>query len=635
MADKKSKSVNEGNIAKSTGAVKDTAQQPAAGKGSGGITTRMHQLIATGIAIITWLVLKVCLDNQFTDWDDAGYIVNNPIVRDISPAGLKAIFSEPVMGNYHPLTILGYAIEYSLVELEPWLYHADSLLFHLLVTMSVYWLVNLLTKSPVAAVVAALMFGIHPMHTESVAWVAGRKDVLCALFYVNACSAYLYYLRTGKKQWYVGVIVLFIGALLSKPVAVTLPVVMLLIDYFEQREWKLALLIEKVPHFIIALIAGVVSVKIQSGGGAMAVHKVTYTFFERVALGSYAFITYLWKAVAPVHLCVFYPYPQKVNGVLPAVYYVYPLAVVVLALLVWVFARRLRVVVFGVLFFVINIALLLQFIPVGEAIVAERYSYIPYLGLFVIVGWLVSLSYRQGVSSNVRNIVTGAMVVYLGTLAYASNARCSVWYDATTLWSDEIAKEPDVPISYNNMGYIYFNKKAAATNPADKQMASDSAIYMMKKAIALKPDLVNAYQGLGMLYYMKGDFETSTAYFRSAVRVKPSAETHSDLGNLLLQAGKTDSALMEYDHAVRLDPKAFIARLNRGRMLKDMNRLDDALTDLNMAIEINPAQAEPYYLRSICYAGKGNRALALQDVEKAISLGYKQVDNNYYQGLKN
>ncbi len=372
---------------------KSVASASAFGADGGALKTSTHAFIMAGIAILCWLFLRVCLNNQFTNWDDPGYIQDNTFIKDLSPAGLKAIFSAPVMGNYHPLTILSYAIEYSFVRLEPWLYHFDSLVLHILDTLLVYWFVNLLTRRPVAAIVTALLFGLHPMHVESVAWISGRKDVLYGLFYLAACISYVYYLRAAgakKRNWCIGVLVLYICSLLSKPVAVTLPLTMLLIDYFEKREWKYSLLGEKIPHFILAVIFGIIAVKVQQSAGAMDMQKVHYNFIERIALGGYAFITYLWKAVIPAGLCNFYAYPQKTGGSLHILFYLYPLAAVAIVFLAWKYLRKNRTFVFGLLLFIAGIALLLQFIPVGDAILADRYTYLPYLGLFFIASWYVS-----------------------------------------------------------------------------------------------------------------------------------------------------------------------------------------------------------------------------------------------------
>ncbi|MFI5196326.1 MAG: tetratricopeptide repeat protein [Chitinophagales bacterium] len=642
------------------------------------IFTRRYQnlLIPAAIAIVTWLFLNVCLDNKLTNWDDPGYIRDNALIKDLSAEGIRAIFStqNAVMGNYHPLTIFSYAIEYSYVRLNPWLYHLDSLLLHILVTLLVYWFVNLLSRRSIAAAITALLFGLHPMHIESVAWLAGRKDVVYGTFYIAACIAYVYYLRAAgatRWRWYAGVILLFVCSLLSKPVAVTLPLALLLIDYFEKRKLHYSLLIEKIPHFAIAIAFGVQSILDQQKFGALDTQNIAYTYLERLPLGCYALITYLWKAVAPVGLSCFYPYPEKPTGTLPFEYYIYPPVVIAVIFMVWKFLRKNMVVIFGLLFFLVHIALLLQFIPVGGAILADRYTYIPYLGLFFIAGWYVSGYFEPGAKKHLAYPALAIVLAYALVLGYLSNERCKVWYDTTTLWRDVIEKQPRTPNAYNNLGFNYFNKFNESVNQNQKKIYYDSSYYFLNKAIELQPTFVNPYISLGelmrstgqfteakKLYYkalsLKGNDKTGEAYlglaityainhnfdssgfcFREAIRLKPNfPEAHSNYGNYLDMTGKRDSAIIQYGIAISQNPDMDAFYLNRGRALIQLNRWDEAMKDFERAIAINPNLGDNYYARSHCYAHAGNKALALQDVQKAISLGCTQVDKSYYESLR-
>ncbi len=653
-------------------------EQPAKKKAAAinGITPAMQAMIVGAIALVTFLVYKTCCSNLFTNWDDPGYIKDNALIKNISAEGISAIFSTPIMGNYHPLTILSYAIEYSISGLQPFLYHFDSVLFHIMVTVLVYWFVQMLTRRPVAAAVAAVLFGLHPMHVESVAWVAGRKDVLYGTFYMAACIAYIYYIRAAsskKTALYVSVILLFLCSLLSKPVAVVLPATLLLIDYFEKGTLTYKLLIEKIPHFLISIGFGIKSIQDQHTFGSLGTLNVNYNLLERTALGGYAFITYLWKAVVPVQLCNFYPYPEKINGgSLSAVYYLYPLAVVVILALLFLYARKNRVVVFGSLFFLVNIALLLQFIPVGGAILADRYSYIPYLGLFFIAGWYVSAFFEVEAKKQMGYTVLSGVVVYALILGYLSNERCHAWYDATTLWRDEIEKEPvRAPNAYNNLGFNYFNKYNESVDPAARKVYYDSAYMLLKKSIEIQPTFVNpyislgellrssgdfngarqfyykalslksfdedanAYLGLGIIYAISRHFDSAYYCFSKATQLKPYfPEAHSNFGNFFDMTGKPDSALVQYGFAVAQNPDMYAPYLNRGRLLQRMQRTDEAMRDFAQALAINPDMGEIYYARSFCYAQKNDKAHALQDIDKAISLGFRQIDNNYYQAMK-
>lgn len=631
-----------------------------------------HLLIAAAIAIITWLCLEPCLSNTITTWDDTAYLRDDLFIKDITWHGIRNIFTNPVMGNYHPLTVLSFAVEYNLVQLEPWLYHFDSLLLHIMATLLVYWFIMLLTRKPVAAVITSLLFALHPMHIESVAWVSGRKDLLCGLFYMAACVAYLFYLRAAKGHkpgWYLLVIALFIFALLSKGIAVTLPLTLLLIDYFETRSVNKNDMVSKIPHFLLALLFGIISVKVQHAAGAMDMQKVVYNPVERIALGSYALTTYLWKAVIPAGQHCLYPYPPKVNGALPLYYYLYPASMAALIFLAWKYGRRNPVIVFGSLFFIANIALLLQFIPVGESIVAERYTYLPYIGLFFMAGWWVSGFVEQGQYVSFRYLPPAVVAVYIIFLGYRANERCRVWYDELSLWTDEVAKEPVLaPQAWNNLGYRYTLRWSAATDPEEKKTCFDSAIYLLNRAIAVKPDFLNPYIAMGDLqrnagmsnaakatffkafkmkptesnlalelaitYYVDKDMDSAGIFFRKELQLDSTSPAHGNYGNYLEAINKNDSALLEYNKAIALSNTNFILFANRGKLFKKLNRWNEASKDFETAIKMNPDAAELYYLRSFCDTQQHNKPKALQDIEKSISLGYTGVDKDYYEGLK-
>ena len=675
MAKKKNKQVDVVNTpAGKSPLPQQKLKQQQASSGDDNIFKRpyVQLLIPAGLAIITWLFLKVCLNNQLTNWDDPGYIRDNAFIKDISTEGIKNIFSfsNPIMGNYHPLTILTYAIEYSFAQLKPeyyYIYHRDSLLFHIAVTLLVYWFVNVLTRRPVAAIITALLFGLHPMHVESVAWLAGRKDVVYGMFFMASLIAYVYYVRAaGSKKllFYACVIALFVCSLLAKPVAVILPVVLVLIDYFEKRKPDTSFYLDKALPFLISLGFGIKSVMDQKNFGALGTQNITYNFFERIALGGYALITYLWKAVAPVNLSCFYPYPQKVDGSLPFTYYLFPLGVVVLIAIVVLFARKNKIVVFGTLFFMTNIALLLQFIPVGGAILADRYTYIPYLGLFFIAGWMVSEYFEPGANRQIGYAALAIAAVYSLYLGYLSNERCKVWYDTASLWRDEIEQQPNAPNAYNNLGFEYFNKFNESVNQNERKVYYDSSFNLLNKAISLQKDFANpyislgelerttqqypeakknyykaisladksetpnAYLGLAIIYAITNQWDSSDVCFRLALKAKPYfPEAVGNYGNFLDMTGRTDEAIKEYGVAIEQNPDMYAPHLNRGRALMRQGKADEALKDYNRAIELNPQMGEIYYFRGLCYAAKGNNAQAQQDVQKSKSLGYNPPPN--------
>jgi tetratricopeptide (TPR) repeat protein len=638
-----------------------------------GLPVSKHLVVAAAIAIVTWFCLHTCLANSISDWDDTPYLRDDLFIKDLTWHGIRNIFTNTVMGNYHPLTILSFAVEYSLVQLEPWLYHFDNLLLHTCTTLLVYWFALALSRRPVAAAVTALLFGLHPMHIESVAWASGRKDVLCGLFYMAACVAYVFYLRAAKGRrsllLYIGILLFYLLALLSKAIAVTLPLSFLLIDYFEGRRLSIKVFIEKIPHFLLALLFGILSVKAQHAAGAMDMQKVVFNPLERLALGCYALFTYLWKAVMPIGLHCLYPYPHKEAGALPLYWYLYPAAIAALAFLLWKYARRNKVIVFGALFFIFNIALLLQFLPVGESIVAERYSYLPYTGLFFIVGWYVSVFVEQGLFLRYRQLAVGLTTAYIMCLGYQSYQRCAVWANEVSLWTDEVEKEPLLaPQAWSNLGYIYSLRVATATSHDEGKIYYDSAVYLLNRAIGINPKFINPYVAMGdmqrnlglnaeakatfyraykinpnesnlalelaITYYMNKNMDSAGFFFRRELALDSSSPAHGNFGNYLESVDKNDSALMEYNKAVALSSTNYIIFANRGKLFKKLKRWPEAAKDFDMAISMNPDVGELYYLRSFCDTQQHNMAMALKHVEKALSLGYTGVNNEYYGSLK-
>ena len=328
---------------------------------------------------------------------------------------------------------------------------------------------------------------------------------------------------------------------------------------------------------------------------------------------------------------------------------------------------------FGTLFFLVNIALLLQFLPVGGAIIADRYTYIPYLGLFFIAGWYVAGTLEPGKNKRLGYGILGATLAYSLYLGYLANERCKVWYNTTTLWRDEIEKEPmKAPNAWNNLGFDYFNKFNESVNPAERKLYYDSSYYFLNEAIRLQPSFVNpyislgelersvnnfaeakinyykalslpkldegpnAYLGLAIIYAITHNFDSSGFCFHEAIKNRPYfPEAHSNYGNFFDMMHMPDSALVHYAISISQDPDIYAPHLNRGRLLVRMGRMDEGIKDFEICLQMVPDNGEVYYARSMAYARKGNIAQARQDMQKARSLGFTQIDPGYEQSLNN
>lgn len=621
---------------------------------------------------MTFVIYRGSLDNDFTNWDDLGYVLTDPWIKNSSMEGFKKLFSMDalVMGNYHPLTIVTYWWEYSKHGLEPYFYHRDSMILHIICTFTVFLFARVLTKNLTVAGVVALLFAVHPMRVESVTWIAGRKDILYGMFYMLACTTHIWYVRDykGRKAlWFIATILLFAISLFCKSVGVTLPVVLLFIDYYEGRKLSFKLIIEKVPLFLCALAFGLISIYAQKDVGALGTLDVSFKPWERFALGCYALVTYIWKALVPVGLTNFYPYPLKVNDALPAVFYLYPLLVIAGIFALVKYQRHNRLLVLCVSFFVINLLLLLQFMPVGGAIMSDRYTYIPYVGIFLLAGTAVAWLIEE--KKKPAGLVLGAAVALSLVYGYMTSERNKDWYDSVTLWQSAIEKNPESPIGYFYLGQEYYTRFEGSLTAQERQRNGDSAYYYFLKSVEHKPDYTNpiicigeyqrstgqidaakatylkalsikndlesAYLGLGVVYSIKGQYDSAGPMFRKALSLKKYfPEGYSNYANFLDITGKTDSSLIMYEKSISQNPDAYIPHMNRGRLYLRLNQGARALEDYAHASMLKPENPEPYYMQAQCYAQMGKKAEALKMVEQAKQHGYPQIDPAFVQSLR-
>ncbi len=292
------------------------------------------------LVVITSAIYFKSLNNQLTNWDDNHYIIENADIKTFHGDSLnytfKKIFKTYEQGNYHPLTMLSYALEYEKFKLNPRPYHLSNLILHLFNTLLVLCFIWLLTKQKWVAFITAILFAIHPMHVESIAWVSERKDVLYSFFYLSALCTYIFYLQKEQKKglFYLLTLLLFVFAVLSKAMAISLPIVFFAIDYFLGRKITLKNSLAKAPFLLISLVFGIIAILAQKSGNAM--DDITqYNFFDRILFSTYGLMTYLLKLIAPIGLSGFYRYPVKTAGMYPVVFYVAPLLIISLSYLIY------------------------------------------------------------------------------------------------------------------------------------------------------------------------------------------------------------------------------------------------------------------------------------------------------------
>lgn len=376
--------------------------------------------------------------NGWTTWDDDVYVTDNHFIRDITAENLLAVWTTPFNGSYVPLTMLTYMVDYAIGGYNPVVYHSTNLLFHIINTALVYLLCVKLSKgSHLTGFVVAVIFGIHPMHVESVAWISGRKDVISGMFFLLSLIAYLKYIQQAEQKGLLISFLCFTLALFSKVTAIMLPFVAILFDLYIGRKWHWNLVLEKSAFFATAMVFVVIGYFAQHTAGALR-HS---SLVEMMLMPHYSLFIYLNKFFLPINLSSYYPYPKMHDGVFPAIVYLSLPIVYGFFYLVWK-ARASRHMVFGVLFFLLMVFPVLQHIRFSGIIAADRFTYLPYIGLAFPIGvWITeALQYSR---KHVRMIISAAGIFLMVALHLATMERVKVWKDSTTLWNNVLQQYPD------------------------------------------------------------------------------------------------------------------------------------------------------------------------------------------------
>jgi tetratricopeptide (TPR) repeat protein len=566
------------------------------------------------ILALVFIVFVPALSNGFVNWDDPKYLLDNSYIKDLSGKGIKAMFSSFYGGNYHPLTALSNAIEFKLFGLNPKPYHFFNIVLHLINTFLVFKVIRLLCSDLRIALTVSLLFGIHPMHVESVAWLSERKDVLYTFFYLIAIIQYIKFQTTNSAKQYLFVFLAFLCSLLSKSAAVVLPVTLLLLDYYFSKKITLTQLINKIPFFILSFIFGFVALRSQAADGAISDLQPYFSFADRLFLALYSVLYYIIKLVVPSGLSAFHAYPDKVDGFFPFYYYVSPLVFGLLFFIIYKAKKFRNELIFGLLFFLVNIALIIQIIPVGQALVAERYSYVPYIGLFFIIA--TAFFYLEDNYKGYITYIRGAGVVCILFFSVVTFGRTKVWKDSMALWKDVIEKNDKVAFAYYNLGNAYKNVQnfqeaihaysgAVKVNPqyvmayfnrahayADIQNHTE-AIADYGRVIEKKPQSEEAYYNRGISRATIKDYDLAIVDFTESLKINPKrADAFYSRGNMKAFKNLFAEAMEDYDKAIDIDPKFGLAYNNRGNCKLNLSRMPEACADWRTALQLGNASSE-------------------------------------------
>ncbi|UTW67777.1 tetratricopeptide repeat protein [bacterium SCSIO 12643] len=609
-----------------------------------------HKKLLAGILIGTLFVYLQSLSFDFVNWDDDYYVINNLEVTNPTMENLLSFFTQGNTANYHPITMLSLAFNYALGGENAFGYHLFNLIFHVFNTVLLYvWVQRIWPTREYLPLFIAGVFALHPMHVESVAWISSRKDVLFFCFYFLGLLSYQEFHKSGARKYLIGTLLFFIFSALSKPTAVIFPIHLLLIDYLQSRELSIKLIVEKVPFFLVSVMIGLATVLVQTDAGAVNVDA--YSVIERLQLASYALNMYIAKFIAPMHLSSFYPYPSRPFEMLVSIAPIIFAAGLGGVLWKW---RQNRNVVFGVLFFLSSLALLVQLVTVGSTIISERYTYLAYVGLSLAIYFILEDVAFNKLKAE-KNLSIAFMVVLIGFSLVSFN-RVKVWKSGETLWTDAIEKFPEVAGSWGGRG-VYYRMEKKYTK----------ALKDLNQAVALNPNEAMFYSNRGNIFFDLGQDDNALFDYNNCIRLDSTDENaFANRGAIFGRRGQYDEAVMDLSRAIDLDPDFVNAYMNRGIIYSVLNQREQAKNDyrkcvelepdnhgiwnaiaveyqylgafdssvavLNTAIQLEPNEGIYYFNRGISYRLLGDQTSANADFDYATTLGV-QVDPGYYQPI--
>ena len=624
-------------------------------------------LVPLLVVLCTLAAFLPTLQNHFVNWDDDKNFLDNHHYRGLTWQQLSWMWTTH-LGHYIPLTWMTLGMDYLLWGMNPVGYHLTSLLLHAASAVVVYFVVvRILTLAlprladrghalVASAGFAALVFAIHPLRVESVAWVTERRDVLSGLFYLLTL---LTYLRSCERpelgRWWYGLSVALFGcALLSKSMAVSLPVVLLILEVYPLRRlggslgWASAsarrVYLEKIPFVLLAAAASALALLAQLSSRAM-VSVAHLSALERLAVSAYGLSFYLWKTVVPLNLSPLYMLPQTVNPAATPfiVSYGGVLAVTAIALAL---RRRWPGLPAAWLAYVVVLLPVLGIAQNGPQIAADRYTYLAVLGWAILAGAGLLSCWRRSTSSTtgapatwgLAGIATG-IVIALGVLTWN---QVQIWHDSGRLWTYALAIDPNSPIAHSNLGELLDRQgrpaeaidhfqQALRTKP-DFALAHNNwgmalkgqgrpaeAIDHFQQALRLKPDFPIAYNNWGTALGQLGEPAQAIDHFQQALRLDPDfALAHSNWGAALLQQGKPAEAIDHFQQALRIDPDLALARSNWGAALLQQGQPAEAIEHLQQALRVQPDLAEAHANLGLALAQQGKLAEATEHYQQAL-----------------
>jgi len=601
-------------------------------------TNRLPRLVYLLLIFATLVVFHRLPTHDFINLDDNLLVYENPhVLAGFTKEGVIWAFTEFHAEYWHPVTWLSHMLDCQLFGLRPGLHHLSSLLFHLANCVLLLLILRKMTGSLWRSAFVAALFAMHPLHVESVAWVAERKDVLSAFFWFLTIWAYARYAEQPGLKRYLLVLLFFGLGLMAKPMVVTLPFVLLLLDYWPLGRLQLHtvrtvsdfdiptssffhLVREKIPLFVLTAVTIVATVVVQEKVGALKSLEA-FPLTTRIANALVSYTGYIAKMIWPHNLAVYYPHPGTIPGWQVAGSGLLLLCVSVMVIKA---ARNRPYLAVGWLWYLGTLVPVIGLVQVGSQAMADRYTYLSLVGLFIMIAWGVP-SLLAGWHHKRNVLVISATVLLLGCVV-GTWGQVRHWKNSVTLFQHTLKGTTNNHFAHNNLGVALATRGRLA-----------EAIYHYFQALRINPDTAEVHNNLGNALTAQGSVDRAMSHYYQALKIDSNnARTYNNLGNLLANQGKTEEAVNHYTEALRLEPSYAGAHYNLGNVLAEQGRTEEAINHFTEALRIMPYWAGVHNNLGVVLENRGRLEEAIDHYQEALRLNpdYAKARNNLERALR-
>ena len=584
--------------------------------------------------ICVFLTIALCSvylqvkDHQFINYDDQQYVTENShVLSGLNPGNIKWAFTSVYASNWHPLTWISHMMDVDIFGMKPGMHHLTNVIFHILNSILLLIVLNQMTGALWRSAVVAALFALHPLHVESVAWIAERKDVLSTFFWMLTMLAYHRYVGSHTISKYLLMILLFGLGLMAKPMLVTLPFVLLLLDFWPLKREELnlstngsqttllwwlktnprgilRLILEKVPLMIMALAASGITFYAQSAGGSV-------TSLERMSFGTriqnviISYVAYLWKMIWPLNLAVFYPYPKQFSILTVVVCFWLLIAITVIVVMS---VRRFPYLVTGWFWYLGTLVPVIGIVQVGYQSMADRYTYIPMIGIFVMIAWgipelLDKWQFKKIALATLTGIVIPILIV-------CSWMQVGYWKNSNTLF------EHALNMTVNNDVAHYSLAKDLIDHGE-----FDDALKHCTEALKIHPYNSHANNIMGLVLKKRGEISKAISYYSKAIQIDSNyVEAYNNLGSAFINQGKNSEAVKQFSRAIEIEPECVFAYINMGVALANQGRLNEAIHQYHKALQIRPDSFEAHYNLGIALISQGKIDESIDQYKKVLGI---------------